>query len=52
MVFRPGADLSTEPMQLRAMPQVAASPLITTLADASGLIIYFTVAGWILGLSV
>lgn len=38
--------------RLRLDPAVAASPLITTLADASGLIIYFTVAGWILGLSV
>src|SRR5690606_26035251 len=34
--------------RLRLDPAVAASPLITTLADASGLIIYFTVAGWIL----
>lgn len=36
--------------RLRLDPAVAASPLITTLADASGLIIYFTVAGWILGI--
>ena len=38
--------------RLRLDPAVAASPLITTLADASGLIIYFTVAGWILGIKV
>ncbi|HEY8416954.1 MAG TPA: magnesium transporter [Limnochordales bacterium] len=36
--------------RLRLDPAVAASPLITTLTDASGLIIYFTVAGWILGI--
>jgi magnesium transporter len=36
--------------KLRIDPAVASSPLITTVADASGLLIYFTIATWILGL--
>src|SRR5690606_11253709 len=42
-----GALLPLAIKRLRLDPAVASSPLITTLADASGLIIYFTVAGWI-----
>lgn len=45
-----GALLPLAIKRLRLDPAVASSPLITTLADASGLIIYFTVAGWILGI--
>jgi magnesium transporter len=30
-------------------PAVASSPLITSLADVVGLIIYFTIASWLLG---
>jgi len=30
-------------------PAVASSPLITSVADVSGLIIYFTIASWLLG---
>lgn len=36
--------------RLRLDPAVASSPLITTLADATGLLIYFTIASKILGL--
>ena len=32
-------------------PAVASSPLITTVADVGGLLIYFSIATWILGLS-
>ena len=35
---------------LRLDPAVASSPLITTIADASGLVIYFKIAAWILKL--
>jgi len=35
--------------RLRIDPAVASSPLITTMADASGLLVYFTIASWILG---
>jgi magnesium transporter len=31
-------------------PAVASSPLITTISDASGLIIYFTIATWVIDL--
>lgn len=31
-------------------PAVASAPLVTTITDATGLLIYFTVAAWILGL--
>lgn len=34
--------------RLRIDPAVASSPLITTVADASGLIIYFSIATWLL----
>ena len=33
---------------LRLDPAVASSPLITSVADATGLIIYFTIASWVL----
>jgi len=36
--------------RLRLDPAVASSPLITTVADASGLLIYFTIATWVIGL--
>jgi magnesium transporter len=36
--------------RLRLDPAVASSPLITTIADASGLLIYFTIATWIIDL--
>ncbi len=35
---------------LRLDPAVASSPLITTIADAFGLVIYFTIAAWVLKL--
>jgi magnesium transporter len=31
-------------------PATASAPLITSLADISGVIIYFTIATWLLGL--
>ena len=31
-------------------PAVASSPLITTIVDAAGLLIYFTIASWMLGI--
>jgi magnesium transporter len=34
--------------KLNLDPAVASSPLITTLADATGLLIYFTIATWLL----
>jgi magnesium transporter len=34
--------------RLRLDPAVASSPLITTIADASGLFLYLTIANWIL----
>lgn len=34
--------------RLRMDPAVASSPLITTIADASGLFLYFTIASWIM----
>lgn len=34
--------------RLRLDPAVASSPLITTIADASGLLIYFSIATWLL----
>ncbi len=36
-------------IRLRIDPAVASSPLITTVADASGLLIYFTIATWAMG---
>lgn len=36
--------------RLKVDPAVASSPLITTVADASGLLIYFTVATWVIDL--
>jgi len=38
--------------RLRIDPAVASSPLITTVADASGLLIYFTIATWIIDLPI
>jgi magnesium transporter len=35
--------------RFRIDPAVASSPLITTVADASGLLIYFSIAMWLLG---
>jgi magnesium transporter len=35
--------------RLRIDPAVASSPLITTIADATGLFLYFNVASWIMG---
>jgi magnesium transporter len=31
-------------------PALASGPLITSIADAAGLLIYFSIAAWILGL--
>ncbi|MBO8142457.1 MAG: magnesium transporter [Firmicutes bacterium] len=45
-----GGSLPMIIKRLRLDPAVASSPLITTLLDATGLFIYFTVAGWILGI--
>lgn len=45
-----GAGLPMIARRLGFDPAVASSPLITTVADATGLIIYFTVASHILGL--
>lgn len=45
-----GAALPIVAARFRLDPAVAAAPLITTLADSSGLFIYFLVAKWILGL--
>jgi magnesium transporter len=36
---------------LRFDPAVASSPLITTVADALGLLVYFTIATWLIGLT-
>lgn len=36
--------------RLRFDPAVASSPLITTVADATGLLLYFTIATWIISL--
>jgi magnesium transporter len=39
------------PLLLRRLgfdPAVASAPLITTLVDATGLLIYFSVAAWLL----
>jgi len=36
--------------RLKVDPAVASSPLITTVADASGLLIYFTIATWVIDL--
>ena len=36
--------------RLRFDPAVASSPLITTVADAAGLFLYFTIATWVIGL--
>ncbi len=35
--------------KLKLDPAVASSPLITTIADATGLLVYFSVATWVLG---
>lgn len=43
-----GAILPFLLTRLRIDPAVASSPLITTLADATGLLIYFTIARWVL----
>lgn len=45
-----GAALPIVINRLKLDPAVASSPLISTLADAAGLVIYFTVAGRILGI--
>jgi magnesium transporter len=44
-----GAMLPFVLTQLRVDPAVASSPLITTVADASGLLIYFSIATWVMG---
>jgi len=36
--------------RLNLDPAVASSPLITSIADATGLLIYFSIAAWILGI--
>ena len=36
--------------RLKMDPASASAPLITSIADISGVLIYFTVARWILGL--
>src|SRR5690625_4530159 len=38
--------------RLNLDPAVASAPLITTIADTTGLLLYFAIASWILGLSV
>ena len=45
-----GAALPLGLRQLRVDPAVVSAPLITTLVDGTGLLIYFTAAGLILGL--
>lgn len=44
-----GAMLPFLLTRLRIDPAVASSPLITTVADSSGLLIYFSIATWFLG---
>lgn len=44
-----GAALPLTLRQLRVDPAVVSAPLITTLVDGTGLLIYFTAAGLILG---
>jgi magnesium transporter len=44
-----GATLPFLLTRVRVDPAAASSPLITTVADASGLLIYFSIASWILG---
>lgn len=38
--------------RLNLDPAVASAPLITTVADTTGLLLYFAIASWILGLNV
>lgn len=38
--------------RLNLDPAVASAPLITTVADTAGLLLYFTIASWMLGLGV
>lgn len=38
--------------RLNLDPAVASAPLITTVADTTGLLLYFSIASWILGLNV
>lgn len=38
--------------RLNLDPAVASAPLITTVADTAGLLLYFTIASWMLGLNV
>lgn len=45
-----GASLPLLAKKLRFDPAVASAPIVTTIADATGLLIYFTVASWVLGL--
>lgn len=45
-----GAALPAIAARLRFDPAVASAPLVTTVTDASGLIIYFAIARWVLGL--
>ena len=47
-----GATLPFILSRLKIDPAVASSPLITTVADAMGLLIYFTIAAWILGAAI
>jgi magnesium transporter len=37
--------------RLNIDPAVASSPLITTIADASGLLLYFSIASWVMKLT-
>jgi magnesium transporter len=46
-----GAILPLILRQLRVDPAVVSAPFIATLVDGTGLLIYFTVAGIVLGLN-
>ncbi len=45
-----GAVLPLVAARLRIDPTVVSGPVMSTLVDATGLFIYFTIAGWMLGL--
>lgn len=44
-----GALLPLIAARLRIDPTVVSGPVMSTLVDATGLFIYFTIAGWVLG---
>lgn len=45
-----GASLPILAQRLNLDPAVASAPLVTVVADATGLVLYFLIAQWILGL--